>query len=340
MFLKSVISIVGLLILAEPSLADTLPAALRDGSTRFLSRSLGSACYTLDSVQRGLPCNPASIAKERKPRFDTDLFLGTQAEYLKEAEDLLNGNDNEQAVTKFFARRESIDAEISLEASFQASTWGVSIEPYRLVAVSRFENPSLPMVDLIVAEEQSVKGQIASYVQDNFYAGLQARYTHVRFIGQYFAVSEAFAGDNKDLFDSETQDLIYLEPGILYAWENLAWQPQVSAVLAHWGVSSRKTEQYPIQPEGLLGASVKPLVPLGLLEVGLQVEVNSQTKNFRDAYRGALTYKLGILQAVLSVSEYDHAAGFLVSYKSFSTGLSYWDEKEARGVFIQFGVTL
>lgn len=320
--------------------ADALPAALRDGSTRFLSRSLGSACYTLDSVQRGLPCNPASIAKERKARFDADFFIGTQAEYLKEAENLLSGNDDEAAVAKFFSRRESIDAEVSIEASFQSSKWGVSIEPYRLVAVTRFENPALPMVDMIIAEEQSVKGQIASYVHENFYAGLQARYTHVKFIGQYFAISEAVAGDHKDIFEAETQDLIYLEPGLLYAWEDLAWQPQISAMLAHWGVSSRKTEQYPIQPEGLLGVSIKPVVPLGLLELGFQLEVHSQTKNARDAFRGALAYKLGILQAVLSVSDYDKAAGFLVSYKSFSTGLSYWDENENRGVFIQFGVTL
>lgn len=320
--------------------ADVLPSALRDGSTRFLSRSLGSACYTIDSVQRGLPCNPASIAKDRKPRFDADFFVGTNVEYLKEAEDLLRGTDDQNTVAKFFSRRESIDAELSVEASFLAPKWGLSIEPYRLVAVTRFENPALPMVDMIVAEEQSIKGQIASYAHENFYAGLQARYTHVRFIGQYFALSEAVAGDNKDLLAAQTQDILYLEPGVMYAWEDTVWQPQISAMLAHWGISDHKTEQYPIQPEGLLGFSLKPVVPLGLLELGLQFQINSQTENARDAFRGALAYHLGILQVVLSLSEYDHSAGFLISYKNFTTGLSYWDEKDNRGVFIQFGATL
>lgn len=319
---------------------ESLPTAVRDGSTRFLSRSLGSACYTLDSVQRGLPCNPAVAAKERARRFDADFFAGTQAEYLKEAENLLHGNSDEAQVAQFFSHRESIEAEVSLEASFQAPKWGVSIEPYRLVAVSRFENPSLPMVDLVIAEEQSVKGQIASYIHDNFYAGLQARYTHVRFIGDYFALSEAMAGDRDDLFSAQELDLIYLEPGFLYAWEELPWQPQISAVLAHWGVSSHKTEQYPIQPTGLLGASLRPVVPLGLLELGIQFELASETTNVRDAFRAALAYQLGILQAVLSVSDSDHSAGFLLAYKSFTTGLSYWDQNQNRGVFIQLGVTL
>ncbi len=53
-----------------------------------------------------------------------------------------------------------------------------------------------------------------------------------------------------------------------------------------------------------------------------------------------LAYKLGIIQAVLSASEYDHSAGFLIAYKQFTTGLSYWDEDDSRGVFIQFGATL
>jgi hypothetical protein len=48
--------------------AAALPSFMRDGNSRFLARSLGSACYTMDSVQRTLPCNPAAIATERIPR--------------------------------------------------------------------------------------------------------------------------------------------------------------------------------------------------------------------------------------------------------------------------------
>lgn len=324
-------------LLAE---AMELPSFMRDGSSRFLSRSLGSACYSMDSVERGLPCNPAFVAKAREPRFDGDLFLGSNVDYLKEAERLLGGKASEADVAKIASRRDYSQAEASLEASFQAATWGASIEPYRLILYSHIENPSLPTVDFIAAEQQSAKVQFASYVSQNFYAGLQLRYTHVRFIGQYFAVSEALAENSQDLFAAQTQELLFLEPGFLYAWEDLVWQPQISAVLAQWGVTSHKTEQFPIKPEGLLGASVKPLVPLGLLEVGAQFAVNSETENFRDALRIAVSYKLGILQAVVSASEFDQSAGFLVGFKNFTSGLSYWNENNQRGVFIQFGVTL
>lgn len=314
--------------------------ALREGNSRFLSRSLGSACYTMDSFSRGLPCNPAAVAKEGHAHFDADLFLGSNAEYLRQAEDILNGESSEDSVADFFSHREYIEGELSVAGSVQAPTWGLAFEPYRIVAVTRFENPALPMVDLVIAEEQSVKGQLASYFHDNFYAGLQIRYTHVRFIGQYFALSEAFAGSKDELFKPETQELLYLEPGFLYSWEKLPWQPQISLMLAQWGITSQKTDAYPIQPEGLIGASIKPFIPLGLLELGLQFQVNSETENFRDAYRAALIYQLGILQAVLSTSEFEHSIGFLVSYKSLSSGLSYWDKELGRSVFINLGITL
>ena len=342
MLLKQGLSftLAALTFVATSAQAGALPSALRGGSSRFISRALGSSCYTMDSVERGLPCNPASVAKERKNRFDADLLMGSHLKYIQEAQDILAGNDSPEAVSKFFAHRDAIEGEASFEASFQTSTWGFGVEPYRFIAVTRMQNPALPMVDVTIAQEQSVRAQVATYAGENFYAGLQARYTHVKFIGQYFALSEAFAGDKDELFVSQTQDLIYLEPGFMFAWEEQPWKPQVSAVLANWGYSSEKTEEYPIQPEGLLGASIKPFVPLGLLELGIQFQINSQTQNARDALRGSIAYKLGILQLIASASDYDRSAGFTVTFRSFSSGLSYWDQDNSRGVFISFLVTL
>ena len=320
--------------------ASELPSSLRGGSSRFISSALGSSCYTMDSVERGLPCNPASVAKERKSRFDADLLMGSHLKYIQEAQDILGGNDSPEAVSKFFSHRDSMQGEASFEASFQTSTWGLGIEPYRFIAVTRMENPALPMVDVTIAQEQSVRAQVATYAGENFYAGVQARYTHVKFIGQYFALTEALTGDRNELFQTRTQDLIYLEPGFLFSWEEQPWKPQISAVLANWGYSSEKTDEYPIQPEGLLGASIKPFVPLGLLELGVQFQINAQTQNARDALRASIAYKLGILHLIASASDYDRSAGFTVSFRSFSSGLSYWDQDDSRGVFISFLVTL
>lgn len=339
MLLRAFLSI-SLFMMALSAGAATYSPALRDGGSRFLVRSLGSVCYSMDSFRRGLPCNPAFVAKEKAPRFDADLMLGSNMEYLREAEELLDGKSDEQAVAKLFSRREMVDGEISVEASFQRPTWGISVEPYRLVYVYQFENAALPMVDMIASEEQSIKAQLASFTSGNFYAGLQLRYTHIKYIGNSFSVAEAMAGDNEKLFEIHNQDILYVEPGLLYAWEDTVWEPQISAMLSQWGVSSKKSEQYPIRPQGLLGASVKPAVPLGLLEVGVQFQIHNETENFQDAVRAAITYQLGLLQAVLSGSQYDQSAGFLATYKNFSTGLSYWSEKQNKSVFIQFGVSL
>ena len=329
-----------MLMCAGKASAIEVPSFMRDGSSRFLSRSLSTACYSMDSVERGLPCNPAFVAKARDPRFDGDLLLGSNVDYIRDAEKVLNGDADETTVAKIASRRDYSQAEASLEASFQASTWGISVEPYRVILFSHMENPSLPTMDFVAAEQQSIKAQIASYVSDNFYAGLQVRYSHIRYIGSYFAVSEALAENSKDLFDPQTTELLYVEPGFLYAWEDLVWQPQISAMLSQWGVASQKTEQFPIKPMGLLGASIKPMVPLGLLEVGVQFGIDSEAQSAREALRAALSYKLGILQAVASVSDEDHSVWFLLGFKNFTSGLSYFSEAQQRGVYIQFGVTL
>ena len=127
MFVKALLAV--FLFSAAVHAAPAMPVSLKDGSSRFLSRSLGAACYTMDSVQRGLPCNPAGIAKDRAPRFDGDFVIGTQAAYLREAEDILRGEDRKQAVLEFFKQRESVEAEVSAEISFQTAKWGLAIEP-------------------------------------------------------------------------------------------------------------------------------------------------------------------------------------------------------------------
>lgn len=328
------------LLLSATAQSQTVPIALREGNGRFLARSLGSVCYSMESVMQGLPCNPAAVAKDKKPRFESDLFLGSNLEYINQAQEILNNSNNEATVSDFFSRRESVTGELSLEVSLQAPTWGIAIEPYRLIAVTRFENPSLPMIDLVIAEEQNIKGQIASYVVENFYAGLQARYSHVRYIGQYFALSEAFASGKEQLFAVDHQDLLYLEPGFLYAWEDLNWQPQISGMLAQWGITNEKTDEYPIQPEGLLGASIKPIIPLGSLELGLQFRLNSETETFRDTYRFACAYQLWIYQTVFAISEHDYSIGVLSRFKAFSSGVSYWNQPEGQSVFLNLAVTL
>lgn len=318
----------------------TVPMALREGSGRFLARSLGSACYSVDSVRQGLPCNPAVVAKDKKPRFESDLFLGSNLDYINQAQEILNNRSDEVTVSSFFSRRESVEGELSIEASIQAPTWGIALEPYRLIAVTRFENPSLPMIDLVIAEEQNIKVQLASYLGENFYAGLQARYGHVRYIGQYFALSEAFASGKEKLFAVDHQDLLYLEPGFLYAWEDISWQPQISGMLAQWGITNEKTDEYPIQPEGLLGASIKPITPVGLLELGVQLRVNNETETFRDSYRFACAYQLWIYQTVFAISEHDYSVGIISRFKAFSSGISYWNQTEGQSIFLNLAVSL
>ncbi|WP_413586796.1 hypothetical protein [Bdellovibrio sp. HCB274] len=336
------LKVAAFLLLAASSIAQAgaLPGYLRDGGSRFLYRSFGSTCYSMDSIERGLPCNPAFIAKNDKQRFQSDLFLGTNMDYLSDVEDMVNGQATPEQVNRIFSRRDASQAEASLEASFQARTWGLSVEPYRMVFYTDIHNPALPAINFIAAEEQNIRLQLSSYVRENFYAGVQLRYSHVKFVGNYIMLTEAFAADAEEIFRSRAQNLVFIEPGVVYAWDEESWQPQVSAMLSQWGFADEKSDQYPVKPQGMLGASVKPPVGLGVLEVGTQFAIHSDTEHWQEAFRAAMAYKIGILQLALSGGQRDHSAGFMLVYQNITSGLSYWGQDQDNGVYISFGVQL
>ncbi|WP_413580767.1 hypothetical protein [Bdellovibrio sp. HCB288] len=329
-----------LLLSSSITQAGSLPGYLRDGSSRFLYRSFGSACYSMDSVEQGLPCNPAFVAKNEKRRFGSDLFLGTNMDYLSDVDDLVNGRATPEQVGRIFSRRDASQAEGSLQASFQTNTWGVSIEPYRVVFYTDIHNSALPAINFVAAEEQNIKLQLSSYVRENFYAGVQLRYSHVRFVGDYIMLTEAFAGDSAEIFRARSQNLFFVEPGVVYAWDDESWQPQISAMLSQWGFSDEKSDQYPVKPQGLVGASIKPPVGLGVFEVGTQFALNSDTEHWQEAFRAAMAYQIGILQLAVSGGQRDHSAGFNLVYQNITSGLSYWGEDQDNGVYISFGVKL
>lgn len=322
------------------SRAGTLPATLQDGSSHFLSRSLGDVCFSIDSLHRGLPCNPASIAKERTAHWDLDMVVGSNTAFLQEADSVLQGAASPWEQSEFLSYRETVEGEFSVAASFQTSTWGVAVEPYRLVAVSRIEEPEGSWVDFVIAQQQSAQVQWGSYVGNNFYTGIQFRYTRLRSLGEEFNFDSANLVSTPEVWEVKNQEIFFIEPGFLYAWEETPWQPQISLSLSDWGVRSSKNEHVQIHPKVLLGSSLKPLLPWGTLEVGAQLSLRGEGSDLVEALRGGASFQYGILQMVASLSQTNHAWGFLVTYKSFSTGLSYWHEQDSEGVFAQVGASL
>jgi hypothetical protein len=304
--------------------AVSIPRELPLGTSDFSHRSLGEACFAMDAVVDGLPCNPAFTAKERKSQFQTHIFFGNNVSYIRDVNDVLNNEADQKTIERLFNQRRSSEMEASIEAGYLHEKYGFEFTPYRLTYYSLVRNSSLPVITLYAGEEQSARTQLASYVNGDFFFGVQLRAVQRKFILSEFALTDALVEDGKDdIFKTQDQRAVYFEPGMLWFPEDQPWSPQFSLVLTQLGAVDHKYDELPASPELHLGGSVKPPIHFGELELGTNLSLKSQYEKWTDLLRFAVSYTLGATQYVTSFTENQYALSFLLHYKSVRGGLTY-----------------
>lgn len=309
------------------AVAIEVPRVIALGNSDFTSRTLSAACFGMDTLVDGLPCNPAITAKERHPQFQTQFFFGNNVSYVRDVSHLLDGNGDPETVERLFNQKYSSEAEANIQASFLHETWGLSYSPVRLFYYSLIRNSALPVITLFTGQEQSLSGQIASFAQDNLYWGVQLRAVDRKFLLSEFTLTDALASQGSQYFAINTQRALYIEPGLLYAFEDRAWKPQVGLTIKNAGIVDHKYEELSTNPDWHLAGSVRPPVILGVLELGLDLRFNSYIEEAKDIPHLGLSYKLGMLQALASYADHENSLGFLMYYKGWNVGLTYWRRK-------------
>ena len=176
-------------------------------------------------------------------------------------------------------------------------------------------------------QEQTLSGQIASFAQDHLYWGLQLRAVDRKFLLSEFTLTDALASGGSRYFEPKTQRALYIEPGVLYAFEDEAWKPQVGLTIKNAGLVDKKYDELSTQPDWHLAGSVRPPVGLGILELGLDLYFNSYVQDSRDIPHLGFSYKLGATQALASYADQQYSLGFLLHFEGWNGGLTYWRKK-------------
>jgi hypothetical protein len=322
--------IYGLLIILLMSLnvaAYEIPRSIALGNSDFTSRTLGNACYGMDVMISGLPCNPAFTAKERKPEFQAQLFFGNNISYIQDISKLVKGEGDPETVEHLFSQKSSSEMEASISATYLHENWGLSYTPYRLFYYALIRNSALPTITLYAGQEQSLSAQIASYAEGNFYWGLQLRGVDRKFVMSDFTLTDAMASGGSQYFETQSQRAIYLEPGFMYYFEEESWKPQVGATIKNVGAVDHKYEELPNSPDFHVSGSVRPPVTYGDLEFGLDLMFNSYTPNASEIPRLGTSYRLGAMQALASYGDTEYSLGFMLHYDGWNGGLTYWRRK-------------
>ncbi len=320
-----------LVLLGMPARAFEVPRSIALGNSDFTSRTLSYACFGMDALIEGLPCNPAVTAKERRSHFQTQFFFGNNVSYVHEVTKLLDGTGDPATVEKLFSQKASAEAEANVQASYLHETWGVQFAPYRLYYYALIRNSALPVVTLYAGQEQTLSAQVASFAgengKDNWFWGLQLRGVDRRFILSEFTLTDALASGGSQYFETKNQRALYLEPGLLYEFADKSWRPQLGLAIKNSGFVDKKFDELPASPDWNFAGSVRPPVAYGELELGLNLRVNSYTEEFKDLPHVGLSYKLGAMQGLASYSDREYSLGFVLHYDDWNGGLTYWRKK-------------
>ena len=340
----------GVLFLSFMAEAIEVPRSIPLGTSDFTHRSLGTTCFAMDAVVDGLPCNPAFTAKERKAQLQTHIFFGNNVSYVQDVNDIMNKQSDQKNIEHLFNQTRSSEMEANVEAGFLTEKFGLSFSPYRLSYYSLIRNSALPVITLYAGQEQVIRAQLASYVQDDFYFGVQLRGVQRRFILSEFTLTDALAESSQDeIFRVREQKALYFEPGFLWAPEDRLWGPQVSLTLTQLGAVDKKYTELPASPEAHLGTSVKPPVTYGELELGTTFSAQSRYEKWTDLIRLGVSYKLGATQYIASATENQYDLAFLLHYKGVRGGLTYdfrkfinllGEKDEVRTIYTQIGIEI
>lgn len=322
-----VILSVGFLLFSFGAFAFEVPRMITLGNSDFTSRTLSSACFGMDVLVGSLPCNPAFTAKERHAQFQAQFFFGNNVSYVREVSHLLEGSGDRDAVERLFNQKYSNEAEANVQASYLRETWGLSYSPDRLFYYSLIRNSALPVITLYAGQEQMLSGQIASFAQDNLYWGLQLRAVDRRFLLSEFTLTDALASQGSQYFETKNQRALYIEPGLLYAFEDKAWKPQIGLTIRNAGLVDHKYDELSASSDWHLAGSVQPPIVLGVLELGLDLHFNSYIEEAKDIPHLGFSYKLGVMQALASYADHEYSVGFLLHYEGWNAGLSYWRQR-------------
>lgn len=320
-----------LVLLSVQARAFEVPRSIALGNSDFTSRTLSYACFGMDALIEGLPCNPAVTAKERRSHFQTQFFFGNNVSYVHEVTKLLDGSGDPATVEKLFSQKASAEAEANIQASYLRETWGVQFAPYRLYYYALIRNSALPVVTLYTGQEQTLSAQVASFAgengKDNWFWGVQLRGVDRRFILSEFTLTDALASGGSQYFETKNQRALYLEPGLLYEFADKSWKPQLGLTIKNSGFVDKKFDEIPASPDWNFAGSVRPPVAYGELELGLNLRVNSYTEEFKDLPHVGFSYKLGAMQGLASYSDREYSLGFVLHYDDWNGGLTYWRKK-------------
>ncbi len=298
----------------------------------FLNHSVVEAkrnhqlCFAYEDQSPGLPCNPAFLGIKRDDKIWLYGFGNNNLDYFQDVADIINGPIKTEELLPIVDHNSNEHFQLGATVGFMMDNWGFSLTPSKLMLFTHIRNPALPRITVLAAREEEAQVQVGSFLDHEWSWGLQARVVHRRFSYSDAYFSDHFTDDMDRLYEIHNQYSFYLEPSLLFAPEDIDWNPIFTAMVTNLGKPDEEFAPYQFDPSLRLGMSMASDFEYGNLKLGATGQWLTQNDQNK-LYSGlGLSYTLKHFELFTTVSELEQQLGLAFNSSIFTTALSYSEQ--------------
>lgn len=288
----------------------------------LMTKGVAHACLGLTTMPDGLPCNPASITRIKRPSFGFVALVSNGYSSVDAARKLLDNKISQDVVDSFFTKNRVLQLEGNVDLNFKSPKVNVQYTPVTLKAFSVARNEADPEVQLYVMQESGFTVQTGVELTRELSVGVQARILKRKFVRKRFKLTALGTQAGQDLLKPNEQSTTYFEPAATYEFST-TWRPRVSVMVANLGYVSQKYDDLPTPIEPQCGLAISPPLQWGDLDLTLESRSMNYLENAQKKLRAGAMYHFGSMYLTTGVDFNGLSAGVYFDVEKVNAGILY-----------------
>ncbi len=304
-------------------------------------KSVAFSCLAWDNIPDDLPCQPAFLPLQKKPRFVANGLISNGYQSFAKARRLLANDIDAEFMNGLFTQDKILEVEANASMHFLSQYVSAKYLLYGLQYYSTQRNQANPQLEMYAAESKQWVVQTGYPISQMFLVGLQLRSQSDKIVNKAFRLTELGTDSGKELLKPKEYSRLLAEPGVALNGSN--WK--LSVLGANLLVDGDNTEEIEEKPEAQVGASYEFPAFSGKMDLSVDYKSLSYTEDPDQKLHWGARYQYGVLSLLGGVDSWGLSGGLFFSIEKIYSGILYstsqvpWRKSEeyAQTTYIELG---
>lgn len=284
---------------------------------------MAHSCLAIKNIPDGMPCNPANVPLQKKPKLGLELLLSNGYSSLNNVRKLIKGEISDDLVNTLFSEGKIIQIEANAELDFQSNLINARYTPLTVKGLSVVRNEANPDVELSFMEEKGFMFQSGIETFNNLFLGAQVRFVERKFIRQQFKLISLGTTAGRDALKAKEQSATYFEPGMTWIMAK-SWQPRFSMLVANLGSVSQEYSELQVPVDFQFAFGISPPVKWGDVELSIEYKsLTYQEKTDLEKIRFGGSYNFGAMNLVGGIDVNGLSGGIFYALDQIDAGVLF-----------------